>query len=122
MIVFLFAGLLTAASPSPPPQDAPAATATRGVPGVCIRWEQRRRSRVAEAVVVRSSGNASLDERVARGIPELDWPVGVDNYRGQWVGVWMAVGGADAPAETVPLPDCSALQDRSWAPPRTAGS
>lgn len=109
MVALLFTGLLTAASPAPSPQDAPTATATRGVPEVCIRWERRRRSQVAEAVVVRSSGNVSLDERVARGIPELDWPVGVDDYRGQWVGVWMAVGGAEPPAATVPLPDCSAL-------------
>jgi hypothetical protein len=122
MIVLLFAGLLAAASPSPSPQDAPAATATRGVPGVCIRWERRRRSRVAEAVVVRSAGNTGLDERVARAIPDLDWPVGVDDYRGQWVGVWMAVGGAQAPAETVPLPDCSALPDHSWPQAPAAGS
>jgi hypothetical protein len=64
-----------------------------------------------------ASGNAALDERVARLVPEMDWSVGVDDYRGQWVGVWMAVGGAAAFDESVPLPDCSALQDRSWAPP-----
>ena len=115
MIALLLAGLLTTAAPIA--QDAPAATPQRGVPGVCIRWDQRRRSRVAEAVVVRSSGNAALDERVARLVPEMDWSVGVDDYRGQWVGVWMAVGGAAAFDESVPLPDCSALQDRSWAPP-----
>jgi|SRR5215217_4183913 len=114
MIALLFAGLLTASAPAP--QDAPAATAQRGVPGVCIRWAQRRSGKVAEAVVVQSSGNAALDERVARAIPTMDWAVGVDDYRGQWVGIWMAVGGAPAPDETAPLPDCSTLRDHSWAP------
>ena len=116
MIVLLLASLLTTATPDAAPQDRPAASATRGVAGVCIRWERRRRSRVAEAVIVRSTGNASLDERIAEAIPAMDWPVGVDDYRGQWVGIWMAVGGAEAPGDDAPLPECSSLQDHSWAP------
>jgi hypothetical protein len=114
MIALMLAGLLTASTPAL--QDAPAATAQRGVPGICIRWEQRRRNRVAEAVIVQTSGNPALDDRVARAIPTMDWAVGVDDYRGQWVGIWMAVGGAPSPDESVPLPDCSALPDHSWAP------
>lgn len=123
MIAFLFAGLLMAAPVSDTAivQDAPqAATATRGAPGVCVRWARARSVRVTEAVVVRSSGNAALDRRVTESIPQMDWPVGVDDYRGQWVGLWMAVGGAATPDG--PLPDCSALRDRSWAPlPAPAG-
>ena len=117
MIAFLFTGLLMAmpASGATSPQDAPQATATRGAPGVCVRWASARSARVAEAVVVRSSGNAALDRRVTDASPDMDWPVGVDDYRGQWVGLWMAVGGAATPDG--PLPDCSALRDRSWAPP-----
>jgi hypothetical protein len=84
----------------------------RGAPGVCIRWEANRPNRVAEARVVQSSGNAELDRRVRERIPSMDWPIGVDDYRGQWVGVWLAVGGATTPEG--PLPDCSGLPDRSW--------
>ena len=117
MIALLFAGLLAAApTTEPAPQAAEAATATRGVAGVCIRWDRRRRSRVAEAVIVKSSGNDALDRRIREAIPNMDWPVGVDDYRGQWIGIWMAVGGAENPPESEPLPDCSGQRDRSWAP------
>lgn len=118
MIAFLFAGMLAAApvSDASTAQDAPRATATRGVAGVCLRWDRQRRSRVAEAVIVQSSGNAALDARISTAVPQMDWPVGEDNYRGQWIGVWMAVGGAASPPDTTPLPDCSSQHDRSWAP------
>ncbi len=119
MIAFLFAGLLTATPVSdtallqPTPQTA---TATRGVAGVCVRWDRTRRSRAAEAVVVRSTGNARLDQRMQETIPQWDWPTAVDDYRGQWVGIWLAVGGAEPVEADTPLPDCSSLRDRSWAP------
>jgi len=117
MITILFAGLLaTAAAPAPPLMTQQAATARRGVAGLCIRWNQRRPSRVAEAIIVRSTGNTTLDRSISNAIPEMDWPVGVDDYRGQWVGIWMAVGGAEGPVATDPLPDCSSQRDRSWAP------
>lgn len=119
MIALMMAGLLAAPTPAAAPQDAPAATANRGVAGVCIRWDRLRRSRVAEAVIVKSTGNAALDERLTDQIPRMDWPVGVDDYRGQWVGIWMAVGGAENPPESEPLPDCSSQRDRSWAPAPT---
>jgi hypothetical protein len=118
MITLLFAGLLATTSSSGPifmPQEA-AATDRRGVAGVCIRWDRRRPSRVAEAIIVRSTGNARLDRRISDAIPEMDWPTGVDDYRGQWLGIWMAVGGAEAPPATDPLPDCSGQTDRSWEP------
>ena len=67
-------------------------------------------------MIVKSSGNEALDRRIREAIPNMDWPVGEDNYRGQWIGIWMAVGGATTPDETVPLPDCSAQRDHSWAP------
>lgn len=117
MIPLLFAGLLaTASAPAPtsPVQDA--ASATHGVAGVCIRWNQRRPSRVAQAIIVRSTGNTTLDRRISSAIPDMNWPVGVDDYRGQWVGIWMAVGGAESPPATDPVPDCSGQRDRSWAP------
>lgn len=118
MIAILFAGLLaTTATPAPTLTTQEAATARRGVAGVCIRWSQRRPSRVAQAIIVRSTGNTTLDRTISNAIPEMDWPVGVDDYRGQWVGIWMAVGGAESPAATEPLPDCSGQRDRSWAPP-----
>ena len=117
MIEILFAGLLaTASAPAPTlaPQDS--MTSRRGVAGICIRWDRSRPSRVAEAIIVRSTGNSALDRRIANAIPEMDWPVGVDDYRGQWLGIWMAVGGADSPPATEPLPDCSGQTDRSWVP------
>lgn len=117
MIAFLFAGLLTATPVSDTAvQDAPHATATRGVAGVCVRWDRTRPSRAAEAVVVRSTGNARLDRRMQETIPQWDWPTAVDDYRGQWVGIWLAVGGAEPVGGDTPLPDCSSLRDRSWAP------
>ncbi|WP_291836467.1 hypothetical protein [Brevundimonas sp.] len=117
MIALMLAGLLAAASPSSASAQEPTATATRGAPGICIRWARNRSARVAEARVVRSSGNVALDRRLAEAVPQMDWPVGVDDYRGQWVGIWMAVGGASTPEG--PLPDCSSLPDRSWTPAPT---
>jgi len=120
MIALMFAGLLTAAPASDTAllQDAPeAVTATRGVAGVCVRWDRRRPSKAAEAVVVNTTGNGRLDRRLQDTIPQWDWPTAVDDYRGQWIGMWLAVGGAAAPAADTPLPDCSSLRDRSWAPP-----
>ncbi|GAA0642641.1 hypothetical protein [Brevundimonas lenta] len=116
MFAMLFAGLLatTPASAPAPQAAAEPATATRGAAGVCIRWSRNRQSRVAEAVIAKSSGNADFDSMITRTIPSWDWPVGVDNYRGEWVGIWMALGGAQSPNE--PLPDCSHLRDRAWAP------
>lgn len=116
MIAILFAGLLaTTPASAPPVASQDTATDRRGVAGVCIRWERSRRSRVAEAVIVRPTGNAALDRRISDAIPNMDWPVGVENYRGQWVGIWMAVGAAESPAATDPLPDCSGQPDHSWA-------
>jgi hypothetical protein len=113
--LLLAAALGSAPAPTLPIQEPPAATSTRGVAGVCIRWGRWNRARVAEAVIVRSSGNAALDERIRTSIPNMDWPVGVDDYRGQWIGIWMAVGGAESPPADEPLPDCSAQRDHSWA-------
>lgn len=124
MIALLLATTLTASPAAEAAvQSAPeAATATRGVAGVCIRWSRPNSTRVGEAVIVQSSGNRALDTRIRTSIPQMDWPVGVDAYRGQWVGIWMAVGGAPTPPETTPLPDCSGQRDRSWTPaPAPAG-
>jgi len=95
MIAILSAALLATATTQAPPLTATqeAATDSRGVAGLCIRWGRGRPSRVAQAVIVRST------------------------YRGQWMGIWMAVGGAESPPATEPLPDCSGQRDRSWAPP-----
>lgn len=118
MIALLLTGLL-ATSPRPDIalQDSmEPPTASRGVAGVCVRWDRGRRSRLAEAVVVQSSGNAELDARITRDAPRLDWSLEEPDYRGQWIGLWMAVGGATSPPETTPLPDCSAQRDQSWVP------
>ena len=112
MISLLLAGLLASA----PVQEVPQGDMT-GAAGVCIRWERNAR-RVKEAVVVTPSGNSNLDRSLPRAIPRMDWPVGIDDNRGQWVGIWYASGGAETPAGA--LPDCSALRDRSWAPPAPA--
>ena len=119
MIAILSAALLATATTQAPPLTATqeAATDSRGVAGLCIRWGRGRPSRVAQAVIVRSTGNRALDRRISDAIPMMDWPTGVDNYRGQWLGIWMAVGGAESPPATEPLPDCSGQRDRSWAPP-----
>ena len=119
MIAILSAALLATATTQAPPLTATqeAATDSRGVAGLCIRWGRGRPSRVAQAVIVRSTGNRALDRRISDAIPMMDWPTGVDNYRGQWMGIWLAVGGAESPPATEPLPDCSGQRDRSWAPP-----
>lgn len=117
MIAILFAGLLaTAPAPAPTPALQDSMNGRRGVAGICIRWDRSRPSHVAEAIIVRSTGNSALDRRISNAIPDMDWPVGVDDYRGQWLGIWMAVGGAESPPATAPLPDCSSQTDHSWAP------
>ena len=72
---------------------------------------------MAEAIIVRSTGNRALDRRISEAVPQMEWPTDMDDYRGQSLGIWMAVGGAESPPETEPLPDCSEQRDRSWAPP-----
>jgi len=117
MIAILTAGILAMApAPVPPPMPQASMNGRRGVAGICIRWDRENPSRVAEAVIVRSTGYSALDRRLASAIPDMDWPIGVDDYRGQWLGIWMAVGGAESPPATEPLPDCSSQTDRSWAP------
>ena len=117
MIAILFAGLLaTASAPAPTAAPQDSMISRRGVAGLCIRWDRSRPGRVAEAVIVRSTGSSALDRRISDAVPRMDWPIGVDDYRGQWLGIWMAVGGAESPPATEPLPDCSGQRDRSWAP------
>lgn len=110
MIALMFAGLLTAAPMQEMPQAA--APSDPGVVGLCIRWEPRNLNRVAEARVVVSSGNRQLDNNVRRWAGKQDWPIEDNASHGQWMGVYLASGGAVAPAGA--LPDCSALPDHSW--------
>ena len=109
MIALMFAGLLTTASMQEVPHALPAEP---GVVGVCLRWESRNLNRVAETRVVVSSGNRQLDNNVRRWPAHQDWPVEDGGAHGQWVGVYLATGGAVAPADS--RPDCSALPDHSW--------
>ena len=110
MIALMFAGLLTTV----PVQEMPhaAAPSDPGVVGVCIRWDQRRLNRTAEAQVVVSSGNRKLDNDVRRWVGHQDWPSEEAANHGQWMGIYLATGGAVAPADA--RPDCSALPDHSW--------
>lgn len=115
MIALMFAGLLTTAPMQEMPQAA--APSDPGVVGVCIRWERRNLNRVAETRVVVSSGNRQLDNNVRRWVGKQDWPIEDNASHGQWMGVYLATGGAVAPADA--RPDCSALPDHSW-PAETA--
>jgi TonB family protein len=74
----------------------------RGTAGVCIRWD--RPAHVADAVVVESSGNPTLDAALPGTIKEMkEWPA-PDAYDGGWVGVNFSVAGD---TDDRPLPDCS---------------
>ncbi|WGM45780.1 hypothetical protein KOAAANKH_00644 [Brevundimonas sp. NIBR10] len=82
-----------------------------GVVGVCARWESDS-LRVVEVIVVRPSGNATLDAAVPPTVKATAWPKPAGDTGG-WTGRWVAIGGVPIPPG--PQPDCSALP-----PPRPA--
>jgi hypothetical protein len=84
---------------------APQATG-KGVVGVCVRWGDDAHH-LAEAVVVDSSGDATLDQVVPETLRGMTWDK-PDGYAGQWLGLSVGVDGAK-PADT--LPDCDGLDD-----------
>lgn len=95
-----------------------------GAAGVCVRWADDPHH-VAEAVVVNSSGNPTLDAALPESIEAMTWPAPTSpDYAGEWVGIRIAVGGS--PSGGV-QPDCSTLPLPDEATPtrsdeRTAGS
>ena len=106
----LAAVILVTASVSAPAfaSDAPVAAAAPslgGTAGVCVRWGEDQ-EHVAQAVVVESTGNAQLDEMIASSVKTMKWPSPGEGYKGEWIGVSLAVGGA-APIST--LPNCALL-------------
>lgn len=81
-------------------------TDVRGSVGVCIRWG-RDSHHVADAIVVISSGNPTLDRAVPDTIKNMEWErPSSPSYKGEWVGIVMAVDGS-APNES--LPNCDRL-------------
>jgi hypothetical protein len=82
--------------------------AGKGVVGVCVRWGDDAHH-LAEAVVVDSSGDATLDQAVPETLRSMTWDK-PDGYAGQWLGLSVGVSGAQ-PADT--LPDCDGLDDAS---------
>lgn len=76
----------------------------RGTAGVCVRWDSA--THVADAVVVVSSGNPTLDRALPDTIRSMAWPAPDPPYHGEWVGITMAVAGAPA---NMPLPSCASL-------------
>lgn len=76
----------------------------RGTAGVCVRWDGP--THVADAVVVVSSGNPTLDRALPDTIRNMAWQAPDPPYHGEWVGITMAVAGAQA---SMPLPSCASL-------------
>lgn len=76
-----------------------------GVVGICARWETDP-LRVVEVIVVRPSGNATLDAAVPPTVKTTAWPRPAGDTGG-WTGRWVAIGGVPIPPG--PQPDCSAL-------------
>jgi hypothetical protein len=107
--------LLASAPSSAPAQGVALRGVHRGVVGVCVRWGADPRH-VAEAVVAVHSGNATIDGAVPEAVRAMDWPV-PRNYRGQWAGYWVTVGGAQNLPVSDSYPACSQLPD---PPARTA--
>jgi hypothetical protein len=96
--------LLAAGTPAPAAADDDADL--RGTAGVCIRWGADPH-RVEEAVVVVSSGNPTLDAALPPTILNMPWERPASpGYRGEWIGIVMAVAGAPA---NIPLPKCDTL-------------
>jgi hypothetical protein len=93
--------------------DAPvAATApTLGAAGVCVRWGEDK-EHVSQAVVVESTGNTQVDEMIATSVKSMKWPAPGEGYKGEWVGISLAVGGAE-PIST--LPNCALLDAQTVA-------
>ncbi|HEY0414479.1 MAG TPA: hypothetical protein VGD66_15195 [Allosphingosinicella sp.] len=78
----------------------------RGTAGVCVRWGADPKH-AAEAVVVVSSGNPTLDRALPPTILNMEWERPASPaYQGEWIGILMAVAGAPA---NMPLPDCGKL-------------
>ncbi|HEY5072040.1 MAG TPA: hypothetical protein VII63_08415 [Caulobacteraceae bacterium] len=87
---------------------APAARAEaplKGTVGVCVRWDGDP-AHVEEAVIVRPSRNAALNEVIPGQIRAMDWPKPATDYSGQWMGVNLVFG--DAPPYGQ-VPSCEAL-------------
>lgn len=80
----------------------------QGVVGVCVRWGEDAHH-LAEAVVVDSSGDATLDQAVPDTLRSMTWDK-PEGYNGQWLGLSVGVSGAQ-PADT--LPDCNGMDDVS---------
>ncbi|MDB5421430.1 MAG: hypothetical protein JWR59_1377 [Brevundimonas sp.] len=106
MIELLMAALL--------PQSETPAPAPRlvGVVGICVRWEADP-LHVAEVVVVRPSGNPTLDAAMAPTAKATNWPK-VAGDTGGWTGRWVSMGGVPIPPG--PQPDCSHLPAHKWPP------
>ena len=108
MIEFLIATTLVAQTQAPPVAEPRLV----GVAGICARWEADP-LHAAEVVVVRPSGNATLDQALPPTVKATAWPK-VAGDTGGWTGRWVAVGGAAVPPG--PLPDCSALPKHERPP------
>lgn len=107
--------LLLAASAAVPAfaADAPVASAAPALnpAGVCVRWGDDK-EHVSQAVVVESTGNVQVDEMIATSVKAMKWPAPGEGYRGEWIGVSLAVGGA-SPINT--LPNCALLDAQTVA-------
>lgn len=69
--------------------------------GICVRWEANP-ERVAEAVVVTSSGDVAVDQKVRDSTKnvKLRRPAST-SYKGQWIGMVVATS-PDRPKVSVP--------------------
>ncbi len=105
--------LLTVSTAAPAfAADAPSQSGAALSPaGVCVRWGDDK-EHVSQAVVVESTGNAQVDEMIATSVKTMKWPAPSEGYNGQWVGVSLAVGGAE-PIST--LPNCALLDAQTVA-------
>ena len=99
---------LFAASLVQPPADDLSELQGRIV-GVCLRWGADP-DHVEEAVVVAPSGHEPLDRGMPESIRRMDWPKpSGESYRGEWVGIWLAIGDVSRAEMPREFPDCSRL-------------
>ncbi len=90
---------------------ATAPQAPAGVVGLCVRWGVDP-SRIADAVIVDSSGDARVDDMASAAVRSAPIPRPADDTGG-WRAMSMGFGGVEPPTSP---PDCDSLRDVSGEP------
>jgi hypothetical protein len=106
-LALMIAGSAVAAPATAAPAEAPPV----GVVGLCVRWGVDP-LRIADAIVVESSGNLEVDALASAAVRSAAIPKPEDDTGG-WRALSMGFGGVEPPASP---PDCGSLQDVSAEP------